>query len=126
MPMTLPGTGNTPTEDTKSVGNTGEKTTVKTQKGGLEGIVAATTAISKVDGSAGRLIYRGYDIHDLASTTTFEEVAHLLWFGYLPNKKELSDLHERFVAERTIPEPVMQTIRALPAQTEPMDALRTA
>jgi citrate synthase len=82
--------------------------------------------LSKVDGTAGRLIYRGYDIHDLARTTTFEEVAHLLWFGHLPNQKELSDLHERFVAERTIPEPVMQVIRDLPTQIEPMDALRTA
>jgi citrate synthase len=126
MPMTMPGRGNTPTEDTRSAGNTGEKGAVKMQKGGLEGVVAATTAISKVDGTAGRLIYRGYDIHSLASTTTFEEVAHLLWFGHLPNQKELSDLHQKFVAERTIPDAVMQVIRALPAQTEPMDALRTA
>jgi citrate synthase len=75
---------------------------------------------------AGRLTYRGYDIHDLARSTTFEEVAHLLWFGHLPNQKELSDLCGRFAAERTIPAPVMQTIRALPAKTDPMDALRTA
>src|SRR5436190_1363883 len=126
MPMTIPGTGNTPSEDTKSAGNTGEKGVAKMQKGGLEGIVAATTAMSKVDGTQGRLIYRGYDIHSLASTTTFEEVAHLLWFGHLPNKRELADLHAKFVAERTIPNSVMQVIRALPIQTEPMDALRTA
>jgi citrate synthase len=126
MPMTKPGTGNTPTEDTRSAANTAEKGPAKTQKGGLEGIVAASTAISKVDGTAGRLIYRGYDIHSLAQTTTFEEVAHLLWFGHLPNQKQLSDLHKKFVAERTIPDSVMQIIRALPAQTEPMDALRTA
>ncbi len=126
MPMTVSGTGNSPTENTRSAGNTGEKVTAKMSKGGLEGIVAATTAISKVDGTAGRLIYRGYDIHDLARTTTFEEVAHLLWFGHLPNQKELSDLHEKFVAERTIPDSVMQVIYALPAQTQPMDALRTA
>lgn len=95
-------------------------------KGGLEGIVAATTALSKVEGTAGRLIYHGYNIHDLARTTTFEEIAHLLWFGHLPNQQELADLHTRLAAERTIPEPVMQTIRALSAKTEPMDALRTA
>ena len=47
----------------------------------------------------------------LARTTTFEEVAHLLWFGHLPNEKELADLHQKFVAERTIPDPVMQIIR---------------
>jgi citrate synthase len=126
MSKTMPETGNSPTKDTESAGNTGEMGAVKTNKGGLEGVVAATTAISKVDGTAGRLIYRGYDIHDLARTTTFEEVAHLLWFGHLPNQKELSALHAKFVAERTIPDLVMQIIRDLPAQTEPMDALRTA
>lgn len=95
-------------------------------KGGLEGIVAATTAISKVEGNTGRLIYRGYNIHDLARTTIFEEIVHLLWFGHLPNKQELENLQARFVAERTIPENVMVTLRSLPADTEPMDALRTA
>lgn len=95
-------------------------------KGGLEGIVAARTAISRVDGLDGRLIYCGYNIHDLARTTTFEEVAHLLWFGHLPNKQELANLHSRFVAERTIPEAVTQLLRSLPATAEPMDVLRTA
>ncbi len=120
MSMTMPETGNSPLKDT------GATAAAKANKGGLEGIVAATTAISKVDGTAGRLIYRGYDIHDLARTTTFEEVAHLLWFGHLPNQQELSDLHARFVAERTIPDMVMSTIRSLPTKTEPMDVLRTA
>ncbi|WP_149400522.1 citrate synthase [Dictyobacter arantiisoli] len=100
--------------------------TVKQNKGGLEGIIAATTAISKVDGTAGRLIYRGYDIHDLARTSTFEEVAHLLWFGHLPDQKELASLHEKFVAERTIPELVLHNIRELPDNSQPMDVLRTA
>jgi len=95
-------------------------------KGGLEGIVAATTAISKVEGNTGRLIYRGYNIHDLARTTIFEEVVHLLWFGHLPSPQELTNLQQRFAAERTIPENVMVTLRALPTSTEPMDALRTA
>lgn len=95
-------------------------------RGGLEGVVAATTAISKVDGTAGRLIYQGYNIHDLARTTTYEEVAHLLWFGHLPSAKKLAELQAKFAAERTIPETVLSTLRALPAETEPMDALRTA
>jgi citrate synthase len=110
--MTIPDMGTTPMS--------------LTQKGGLEGVIAATTAVSKVDGLAGRLLYRGYDIHDLAHTATFEEVAHLLWFGQLPNQRQLNSLHEHFVAERTIPDLVMQTIRNLPPTTEPMDALRTA
>jgi citrate synthase len=98
----------------------------KPNKGGLEGIVAATTAISKVEGTAGRLIYRGYNIHDLARTTSFEEVIHLLWFGHLPNQQELSALHVRFATQRSLPSEVLQVIQALPASAEPMDVLRTA
>jgi citrate synthase len=95
-------------------------------KGGLEGIVAATTSISKVEGTAGRLIYRGYNIHELARTTSFEEIAHLLWFGHLPNQKELADLNARLVAARTFPPAVMQILHDLPSEAGPMDALRTA
>jgi citrate synthase len=120
MSRTIPETGDTQKKEATT------SAPAKQNKGGLEGIVAATTAISKVDGTGGRLVYRGYNIHDLARTSTFEEVAHLLWFGHLPNQKELSDLHARFVAERTIPEPVLHIIRELPQDTAPMDALRTA
>ncbi len=106
--------------------NTQDTPPAKPNKGGLEGIVAATTAISKVEGTAGRLIYRGYNIHDLARTTTFEEVAHLLWFGHLPNQKELTDLKAKLVVERTLPSAVVEVLRNLPKTIEPMDALRTA
>jgi citrate synthase len=95
-------------------------------KGGLEGIVAATTAISKVEGTIGRLIYRGYNIHDLARNATFEEIIHLLWFGDLPNRTELAHLHDRLAAERSLPEAVMPVIRLLPRNADPMDVLRTA
>jgi citrate synthase len=122
MSKTIPETGNTVPGAYNVPSSTANSTT---NKGGLEGVVAATTAISKVDGTAGRLIYRGYDIHDLARTTTFEEIAHLLWFGHLPNQQELADLHARFVAERSIPDTVMQIILALPTTTDPMDVLRT-
>ena len=53
-------------------------------KAGLEGIVAAQSAISDVNGIEGRLVYQGYDIHDLAEHATFEEVTYLLWNGRLP------------------------------------------
>lgn len=96
-----------------------------TNRGGLEGVVAAMTAVSKVEGTAGRLIYHGYNIHDLARTTAFEEVAYLLWFGHLPNRTELVDLKVRLLAERTLPTIAMQVLSALPPETEPMDALRT-
>ena len=79
MSTVMPNTGNSPQKD-------GSATTTKPNRGGLEGVVAATTALSKLDGTAGRLIYRGYNIHDLARTTTFEEIAYLLWYGHLPNR----------------------------------------
>src|SRR5436309_9763976 len=98
----------------------------KPRKGGLEGVVAATTTISKVEGTVGRLIYRGYNIHDLARTTSFEEIAHLLWFGHLPNQQELATLKEKLAAQRTLPAVVVQMLSNLPSTVEPMDALRTA
>ncbi len=98
----------------------------KAQKAGLEGVVAATTGISQVDGEAGRLIYCGYDIHDLAHTTTFEEIAYLLWLGRLPNVRELAKLRASLVEQRHLPEAVVKLLRELPADTAPMDALRTA
>jgi citrate synthase len=118
--MKIPETGDVPLKDTNTMG------AATPNRGGLEGVVAATTAISKVDGAAGRLIYRGYDIHDLARTTSYEEVAYLLWFGHLPNRRELDDLSAKLVAERTIPNIVLRTLRDLPAKTDPLDALRTA
>src|SRR5437016_12813606 len=108
----------------KSISGTNEApqtapgTNSKPSKGGLEGIVAATTALSKVEGTAGRLIYHGYNIHDLARTTSFEEVAYLLWFGHLPNEQELSDLKGQLAAARTLPGTVVQVLRALPTAAE--------
>jgi citrate synthase len=120
MSMTMPDTGNTPQKDTSA-----PVATAKANKGGLEGIVAATTEISKVDGTGGKLVYRGYNIHDLARTTLYEEIAYLLWFGHLPNRQALADLKSRFASERSIPDAVLQTLRLLPKETDPMDALRT-
>jgi len=95
------------------------------QKAGLEGVTAASTAISFVDGQAGRLIYRGYDIHDLVHATSFEEIAYLLWSGRLPTRSERQELHSRLVRERELPEGVLTTLRTLPSTTTPMDMLRT-
>ncbi len=112
------------TEQTLTASNEGAAR--KPQKAGLEGIVAATTAISNVDGQAGRLVYRGYDIHDLAHATTFEEIAYLLWFGYLPTQAELATLQASLLAQRQLPAQLLTILRDLPAGTAPMDALRTA
>ncbi len=110
----------TPTPETN-----GNVAAAKPRKGGLEGIVAATTALSKVEGTEGRLIYRGYNIHDLARSTSFEEVAYLLWFGALPNQTQLNDLRTQLARQRSLPPSVLSVLRDLPQNAEPMDALRT-
>jgi citrate synthase len=92
---------------------------------GLEGVVAATTALSHVYGEEGRLVYRGYDIHELAGKATFEEVAYLLWNGHLPSRAELADLNAKLEANRALPAATIEILQALPPDTEPMDALRT-
>src|SRR5881409_3911245 len=93
---------------------------------GLEGVVAAKSEICFIDGLAGRLVYRGYEIGDLVENATFEEVAFLLWDGRLPNKQELAQLRKDFAANMALPAHVAKVIEALPRQTQPMDALRTA
>ncbi len=92
---------------------------------GLEGVVAATTALSHVYGEEGRLVYRGYDIHELAGKASFEEVAHLLWIGHLPTRSELDAFCRKLWTNRDLPEGVIATLRALPSDAAPMDALRT-
>jgi citrate synthase len=120
MSTSMPETGSNTQKDTT--------TTVATKpgRGGLEGMAVGTTTLSKVEEKAGQLLYRGHNIHDLVGTTTFEEVAHLLWFGHLPSQTELSHLKTQLVAERTMPAPVVQLLRDLPSTIEPMDALRAA
>jgi citrate synthase len=92
---------------------------------GLEGVVAASTALSHVFGEEGRLVYRGYDIHELAGRASFEEVAFLLWKGRLPSRDELTQLLRRLGEQRALPTHVIDVIRDLPATAAPMDALRT-
>jgi len=93
---------------------------------GLEGIVVDTSSICYIDGKAGRLIYRGYDIHDLASSLSFEEVAYLLWNGNLPNRMQLDELRGRFEHERSISPTLRTAIRNLPSSANTLDVLRTA
>jgi citrate synthase len=91
---------------------------------GLEGVVAAETDIGLVDGERGRLIYRGYWAKDLAVNYSFEEVAHLLWYGSLPDRRELSALQERLRNGRTLSEPVRRLLDALPPTLPMMAALQ--
>jgi citrate synthase len=92
---------------------------------GLEGIIAARTEISLVDGANGRLVYRGYVIADLAEEMSFEEVAYLLWHGSLPNRAELDALTHELAAWRSLTPAATATLAALPADTDPMDVLRS-
>jgi 2-methylcitrate synthase len=98
--------------------------TTEKSKGGLEDVVATTSGICFIDGDRGVLAYRGYDIHDLATHATFEEVCYLLWQGRLPRRAELGDLQSQFAAARPLPEGVIRLMRSLPP-AEAMDLLRT-
>jgi len=93
---------------------------------GLEGVVAAATALCDLDGAGGRLAYRGYDIDELARQATFEEVAHLLWHGELPPRTRLERFTAELSAARSIPEPVVRAFRLLPGDADPMRALQLA
>jgi citrate synthase len=93
---------------------------------GLEGVVAAESAIGDVDGVNGVLIYQGLNIHDLAEHSTFEETVYLLWHGRLPKRDELDALKRELAANQKLPDEVVALMRAFPKGAEPMDALRTA
>jgi citrate synthase len=92
---------------------------------GLEGVVATTSSICYIDGDEGVLAYRGYDIHDLADHSTFEEVCYLLWFGRLPKDDELKSLKQRMADERKLDASVITLLQLAPKRALPMDVLRT-
>jgi citrate synthase len=98
--------------------------TAEKPKGGLEDVVATSSAICYLDGERGVLAYCGYDIHDLAKSATFEEVCFLLWHRRLPSRAELGDLQSQLAAGRALPEPIIRLMRSLPT-VDGMDALRT-
>jgi citrate synthase len=93
---------------------------------GLEGIIANSTRLSDVLGDIGQLIYAGYDINELAGKTSFEEIIHLLWFGELPNSKQLDVLTNELRKHRELPQGVIDFLTAAPKDAEPMDVIRTA
>jgi citrate synthase len=93
---------------------------------GLEGVVAAETALSDIDGKQGLLFYVGYDIHDLAPNATFEETIHLLHHLELPTEQALEDLKDQLAAEREPNAFVMELLPSLAKTSAPMSMLRTA
>ena len=96
------------------------------QPAGLEGIVAAQSSIGDVDGTNGVLIYQGLDIHDLAEHSTFEETVFLIWHGRLPKREELDALRAELSSNMKLPGEIVELLRDIPREAEPMDALRTA
>src|SRR4051812_4403023 len=93
---------------------------------GLEDVVAGESGICYIDGVKGILAYRGYNIHELALNSTFEETCHLLWFGKLPTASELQDTTARITAERALPQAVLDLMASFPRKALPMEVLRTA
>lgn len=93
---------------------------------GLDGIVAFSSTKSAIDGEKGELIYAGYNIDTLAENSTFEEVAFLLWNDRLPTPDELDDLNKKLIAERELPQPLLDYLRGTSKEAEPMSVLRTA
>ncbi len=94
-------------------------------KRGLKDVYFATSEASFIDGNIGKLLYRGYNIDDMARNATFEETVYLLLYGKLPTTKELSDFDAQLRANRSLPREVMQVIELVKA-AHPMDVLRTA
>jgi citrate synthase len=93
---------------------------------GLDDAVAATTRLSEVFGEAGRLVYAGYEIQDLAEHTSFEEVCHLLWYGELPTGSQLATLQERLHEGMVVDSRAFDVLRTAGRDSHPMAQLRSA
>src|SRR2546430_4784242 len=91
---------------------------------GLEGVIAGETAICHVDPNAG-LLYRGYDIHELAKSAPFEDVAYLLLNGELPSPDQSAEFRQQITTESKLPAPVLEMLTLVPKDAAQMDVLRT-
>jgi 2-methylcitrate synthase len=94
-------------------------------KEGLEGVVAARTGLSFIDGEKGRLRYRGYAIQDLAEHSSFEETVHLLWYGELPTRAQLAETRGALASQRALHPDALEILQRFAADASPMDMLRT-
>jgi citrate synthase len=94
---------------------------------GLEGVVAASTRLSHVDGERGELVIAGYQVGEIAARATFEETTWLLWHGELPSARQLAAFHAQLAAKRALPAPAVDLLaECAGAGVDPMDALRMA
>lgn len=105
----------------------GNESTAKSLKasGGLRGVIAAQSKMSTVNGKEGILIYQGYNIHDLAENSNFEETVFLLWNGRLPKRDELDDLKTHLRTNYEVPPEIIVFMKHFPHHANPMDVLRT-
>jgi 2-methylcitrate synthase len=94
--------------------------------GGLAGVIVGNTAISSLNNQGVRLSYRGCNIHDLVTQSSFEETAYLLIYGELPNAQELQAYAEKLMLLRDLPDALKIILETIPRKTHPMDVLRTA
>ncbi len=95
-------------------------------KAGLEDVIAGESGICYIDGNRGILAYRGYNIHELANNSTFEETCYLLWFGRLPRQTELQDISNKLASTRALPKEIIEAMKGMPKKALPMEVLRTA
>lgn len=93
---------------------------------GLEGVIVASTELTKIDGQAGRLIYRGYDATELAGNVPYEAVAYLLWLGHFPADSELLQLREKLGKNRILPAVVEEFLANASKVAEPLSVLQTS
>ena len=93
---------------------------------GLAGVVVAESSICRIDGGEGELDYRGYSIASLAGQASFEEVAHLLWTGRLPDRAALAELKSALGRALRLPAGLLDQLRSMPRGALPMDVLRSA
>ncbi len=92
---------------------------------GLEDVIAAESSLCLIDGKNSKLSYRGYDIHDLAKNSTYEETAYLLYFGVLPTEAQLKEFSAKIAVDRDLPKEVVDFIGHLPKNASPMAVLRS-
>ena len=93
---------------------------------GLEGVVVASTELTKIDGQAGRLVYRGYDATELAGLVPYEAVANLLWFGQIPTAEQLARLRGQLASNRSLPTVLNEFLEQAAKVAVPLSLLQTS
>lgn len=115
-----------PADSSASSSSKTEESPKSSRPAGLEGVVACTTSISRVEGEIGRLSYHGYDVTELGAHARFAEVAYLLWYGRLPGATELRAFLDTFTGAIELPSEITMILRMFPRHATPMEMLRTA